>query len=69
MYGGQLCHVCLQEALKQAVRRGFSSWLQDRLGESQVGIQIAGKRLVGNNRDSDPRFEKQVDAELLRGYI
>jgi len=22
MYGGQLCHVCLQEALKQAVRSG-----------------------------------------------
>jgi len=25
MYGGQLCHVCLQEALKQAVRSGFTS--------------------------------------------
>lgn len=33
----------------------------------QVGIQIAGKRLVGNNRDADPRFDKQVDAELLSG--
>jgi hypothetical protein len=22
---------------------------------------------VGNNRDADPRFDKQVDAELLSG--
>lgn len=25
MYGGQLCHICLQEALKQAVRGGSTS--------------------------------------------
>jgi large subunit ribosomal protein L34e len=25
MYGGQLCHICLQEALKQAVRSSFAS--------------------------------------------